>query len=146
MSAWNWIELALVIASWAFMYDAMMPVKDYYIVHHHIYGNFMGDPWRGEVIVSNYYGFDDYLAAKQYFERSESLVEDSSYRDDQYDLLVVHARSQFGAIARLRSGKAHVTNLHYGTAHRKRRAYWQNVAKENPEYYMELAALMNPNQ
>jgi hypothetical protein len=129
----------LLLMAWLSLYEAVRPVKDYYVLRVNLYETFLEYPWRDDSVTTNYQGFDDYLAAKAAFDWHEALITQDSNRDEEHTLVVVSSRSKRGAISQFRSGKEiDRAILHHGTAYRMRYDYWRRFAKENPEDFNNL--------
>lgn len=125
-----WISAVLgLLAGWLLLvfYNALRPIKDYYVLQRHYFDRLYEDPWRGQLFAAHYHGFADYLAAKAVFERHEVVMDDSR-QEAEHTIFMVPARSKQAAINSLKAGKAYRTELLIQTPFSeilKRRKYWK---------------------
>jgi hypothetical protein len=141
MSEWvntnprDWALTFLLLLAWL-LYNALRPVKDYYVLQRLYFDRLHQDPWRDDQFSAHYHGFDDFLAAKAVFDLYEAeyiQVLDTARTEAEHNLFMISARSKASAISRLKRGKfilgkELLCKTPYGDI-LKRRAYWQDEAK-----------------
>lgn len=77
MSEWvntnprDWALTFLLLLAWL-LYNALRPVKDYYVLQRLYFDRLHQDPWRDDQFSAHYHGFDDFLAAKAVFDLYEA--------------------------------------------------------------------------
>jgi hypothetical protein len=129
---WNLAGVFLLFVAWL-LYEAVRPVKDFYVLERLYFVRLYEEPWRGEQASDYYHGFDDYLAAKVLFDQHE--VEyigflDDGLREAEHSVFMVPARTKLAAITTLKSGKAYQKELLHRTPFGKilqRRAEWKTI-------------------
>ena len=120
-------------------YDAMRPRKDYYVVQRLYFDRLYEHPWRGKQYSAHCEGFEEYIAAKVWFDLYETTYIgnlDDGQQDAEHSLFLVPARTKLAAIARLEKGKASDKRLLHRTdygAILKRRTRWKKVAEEQAQ-------------
>jgi hypothetical protein len=110
---WNWMGAFVLVVGWLF-YDAMRPVKDYYVLQRRYFERLYEEPWRGKQLAAHYHGFDDYLAAKAVFERHEENyinVLDDGGQEAEHTLFMTTARTKSAALNRLKTSNAYSKEL-----------------------------------
>jgi hypothetical protein len=136
MNPWILAAVVLLFAAWL-LYDAMRPVKDYYVLQRHYFDRIYEPPWRGRQSSAHYHGWDTYLAAKAAFDLHEGeymRVLDGAQQEAEHSLFMVPAKSKSAAIARLKTGNAPGKELLHKTPYDdivKRRTYWKKIAMES---------------
>jgi hypothetical protein len=117
------------VASWLLfvLYDALRPIKDYYVLQRHYFERLSEEPWRGKLFAAHYHGFEDYFAAKAVIERHEGVMDDLR-QEAEHSVFMVPARNKQAAIKSLKTGKAYRKELLLTTPISeivKRRRYWK---------------------
>jgi hypothetical protein len=109
----------------------LRPMRDFYVVQRRYFERLYDDPWRGHELAVYHHGFDEYLAAKAFFDKYElDYIRglDDGVQEAEHSLVVVAARTKISAVNYLSSGKAHRTESVHKTPHSdilKRRKFWQ---------------------
>ena len=132
----------LLLAAW-FLYGALRPVRDYYVLQRLYFERLYEHPWRGPLFAAHYHAFSDYHAAKVVYDRHDidfmsSL--DTAQQEAEHTLFVIPARSKSAAIARLKADKAYGKELLHKTPYDqilRRREYWQKATREAFAYTAE---------
>jgi hypothetical protein len=95
-------------ASWLLfvLYDALRPIRDYYVLQRHYFERLYEEPWRGKLFAAHYHGFEDYFAAKAAIERHEGVMDDLQ-QEAEHSVFMVPARNKQAAIKSLKTGKAY---------------------------------------
>lgn len=91
-------------------YQALRPVRDFYVLQRNSFDRLSEPPWRGELFATYYSSFEDYGAAKAAFDKNESYLD--HLEDGENRLFAVSAKTKSDAVSVVKKGRFGTELLH----------------------------------